>query len=358
MRIPVALLFLFVSVSLCSAGTENQDNPDKRPTKDFRGHRDAVVCLDFSPDGRLLVSGSTDGTVKLWDVEGARKIRDYYPRGKVIDARITTEIVSRNIECVAFSPDGKSIIEATLEPSQDAVVRSWDPESGDDSRVLVSGQFGIRCFVYTHDGKHILTSERDPAKWKHSIVMRDAETGKVTRKIAEENIAATNMAISPDGKLLALAGASKIHILDLESGKLLKGDLSHKKAIRSVAFSPNGKLLVSGSADDTIRIWRVKSGELDREIECEQDGVYAACFSPSGKAVVSAGANNTIKVWKPKSGVLHARYWGHLDRVLCLAFSPDGKILASGSRDSVIALWDFDDPEEEDVKDAELDWRD
>jgi WD40 repeat protein len=354
----------------CVAAVGAQDTPDIRPRADLRGHRGPVKQIAYHPSGKLLVSAGIEGKIYVWDLETSRVARQLFPHGKTVVGNTAAGTIAatpapRRIESIALSPDGKLIGEAAVETSRATVLRLWDLESGEQLRMIAKDVPNLRCLAFHPAGKLIAANTRDRGAWQHKIVLKDLESGDTVAELTTAGLAATLLAFSTDGKLLASAGARKIHIWNVATRKLLHTIDGHKKAIQSICFSPNGKMLVSGSVDDTVRIWSVETGKLDREIEAEQDGVFAVAFSPSGRTIASAGADKTIKLFKPKSGKMYARLWGHLDKVLCLAFSTDGKTLASGSRDTTIALWDIDEPEDdeedeqdEDEDDEDWDWDD
>jgi WD40 repeat protein len=353
MKRRIALTPAVLVLGVCVAVGLGQDKPDIRPRADLRGHRGPVQHLAFHPDGKLLVSAGTEGKILLWNLETGRLVRQIYPRGKTVADSTAAPPVRRRIESLAFSPDGKMIGEAAAEATLATSLRLWNPEDGEEIRLLAHDVENMRCLAFAPDGKLVATNMRDPVKWGHKIVLRNLETGQIVTELRNDRLAASLIAFSADGKKLASAGARKIHIWDVAAQKLVHTIDGHKKAIQSICFSPDGKRLVSGSTDDTVRIWNVETGKMEREIEAEQDGVLAVAYSPSGRTIASAGADKTIKLWKPWSGKLRARLWGHLDKVLCLAFSPDGKTLASGSADTTIALWDIEEPEHEEGEEKE-----
>lgn len=354
--IPAALL---IGVSLCLTGGNEQRVPDIRPTDDLRGHRGPVTHLAFQPDGKLLASAGGEGRIRLWDVEKRSLVRQIFPLEKTVSGRILTNPAPRRIEAIGFSADGKVVGEVAVEPPDGAVLRLWDPETGQPIQEFARNVPDLRALAFAPEKKLVAFSMRDTKNWGQMIVIRNRETGETVAELRKSHMAATNLAFSPDGKLLAAAGAQKLYVWDVEAKKLLHDIDAHKKAIQSICFSPNGKLLVTGSTDDSVRIWKVDSGKKDREMDAKQDGVLAVAFSPSGRTIASAGADKTIKMWNPTNGATRHRLWGHLDRVLCLAFSPDGKTLASGSRDTTIALWPNDESDDkEDEADADEEWGD
>lgn len=327
---------------------QDQGAPDIRPIADLRGHRETVNHLAFSPDGKMLASAGAEGQVYLWDTAGRKILRKLFPKEKSVTAESLRANLTRRIESIAFSPDGKLLAEAAQETTGLSMLRLWNVETGEVERVLAEGVDNLRSVAYSPDGKIVAHNALDPLGWKHNIVLRDPASGKELGSMTDTNLAATVLAFSPDGKLLASGGGKKVHIWNVEQRKLLHAIEAHEKALQSICFSPNGKWVVSGGTDDKIKVWNVETGKMELEIKADQETVNVVAFSPSGKSIASGGKDRTIKLWKPKSGKKFARLWGHLDRVNCLAYNPVDGILASGSGDSTIALWKIDEPDEMD----------
>jgi WD40 repeat protein len=115
---------------------------------------------------------------------------------------------------------------------------------------------------------------------------------------------------------------------------------SHTKIVNSVVVTPDGQQIISGSADDTIKIWDLASGQLLRSLRSGQHGVTSVAVTPNGRQVVSAGYK-TIRVWDLTSGQLLRSMDGHTDVVNSVAVTPDGQQIVSGSKDKTIKVWDL-----------------
>jgi WD40 repeat protein len=113
--------------------------------------------------------------------------------------------------------------------------------------------------------------------------------------------------------------------------------MTHGGRVTSVAFSPDGERVVSGSFDDTVRVWEAATGE--EVARMTHDGlVYSVAFSPDGEMVVSGSQDGTVRVWQAATGTEVARM-DHVIEVTSVAFSPDGKWVVSGSEDGTARVW-------------------
>ena len=150
-----------------------------------------------------------------------------------------------------------------------------------------------------------------------------------------------SVAFSPDGKTIVSGSYDNtIRLWDTKGNPIGQPFTGHKADVISVAFSPDGNKIVSGSADDTIRLWDISSNPIGQPFTGHKADVRSVAFSSDGNKIVSGSADNTIRLWDTKGKRIGQPFKGHENVVNSVAFSPDGKTIVSGSRDWTIRLWD------------------
>ncbi|HXD30757.1 MAG TPA: caspase family protein [Pyrinomonadaceae bacterium] len=186
---------------------------------------------------------------------------------------------------------------------------------------------GISTFAWrTTTGS---SSPSDPVA-KPELVLQTGHTSRVNC-----------IAFGPDGTWLASGGAdNSIKIWDVRSGRELRPLNGHTGWIKALAVSRDGKWVASGSNDRTVRVWDVISGQQVKYFSGHTAAVESLAFSDDARLLASGSADNTIRVWDISSGTEKQTLKGHTGWVTALAFSPDGKLLASGSADHLVKLWD------------------
>ena len=294
----------------------------------LKGHDESITSLNFSPDGSLLASASRDNTVKIWRKNPTTKEFDWQP--------VTTLGHSDWVDKVSFSPDGKLLVTG----SKDQAVRIWRSD-GKLLKTLKGHQGWINWVTFSPDGQFIASASDDNTV----KIWRVDGTLLTTLPGHEEGITVVNF--SPDGKILASAGRNGIVKLwqreqkDGENSftyRAYKNLEQHKGTVWSLNFDSKGERLASAGDDNIINLIDVNSGKLLKTFKGHSDAVVSVSFSPDNKLLASASYDKSVKLWSlnpPKLPVLE----GHSDRVLSIAWSPDGKILASSSRDNTVKLW-------------------
>jgi len=289
-----------------------------------------VLCIAFSPDGRILAAGDENGTVTLWDVVSGRVVHAL--------AGHTGAVFS-----VGFAPDGKTLASG----SDDETVKLWDVATGQMSRTLSGHELWVNSVVFAPDGKVLASGSAD-----RTVKLWDIATGHVLDTFSGHTDWVRSVAFSPDGNVLASGScgesdaqdpskciAGEIRLWDVATGQMLHTFAGHAGWVRSVAFSPHGETLASGGSDYTVKLWDVERGQILRTLDGHTGWVNGVVFAPDGKVLASGSDDHTVNLWSVATGqVLHA-FSDHADWVNSVVFAPDGKTLASGSKDGTVILW-------------------
>ena len=289
------------------------------------GHTDVVRSVAWSPDGKTLASGSDDNSIILWDVKTG------YPLKPPLTGH------TDSVYSVAWSPDGKVLASG----SDDNVIILWDVKTGQPLGPALVGHTGtVRSVVWGPDGKVLASGSDD-----NSLILWDVATGKPLQPpLTGHTDSVYSVAWSSDGK--ALASGSKDHTIRLwtaATGQPLGPPLTgHARSVNNVTWSPDGKTLASGSADNRIRLWDAATGQpLGPPLTGHARPVYVVSWNPDGNTLASGSEDNSIILWDVKTGQpLGSPFNGHTGTVYSVAWNPDGKVLASGSDDNSIILWD------------------
>ena len=174
------------------------------------------------------------------------------------------------------------------------------------------------------------------------MFLYDAVAGKLSRIFSGHVDFVNGLAFSPDGKMLASAGAEGRTLLwEVATGKRLKTLLGHANEVNAVAFSPDGALLASASVDSTVILWNITTGRQIRTLAGHQGSVRSVAFSANGQKLVSAGEDTRILVWDPATGLLKNQLPGPPAAINALAFGPDGNLHAA-SENSEVSEFDKD----------------
>jgi WD40 repeat protein/transcriptional regulator with XRE-family HTH domain len=289
------------------------------PLRTYEGHTDWVYCVAFSPDGTRLVSGSDDLTVRLWDVHSGQLLKTI--RGH-----------SRRVRSVAFSPDG-TVFAST---GDDQTIRLWDAASGQLLNTLLGHNDRIWSVVFSPDGTMLASAGQDQV-----VRLWDATSGQPLKVFSGHKNWLRSVKFSPDGaKIVSCSDDQTIIIWDVQGGHILNTLVGHRNWVWSASFSPDGTRIASGSEDYTVRLWDAQSGQLLRIMLGHSGRVRTVTFSPDGTMLASGSEDQCVRLWDAKSGQLFRTLQGHSSRVRAVAFSPDGTALASGGDDQLIRFWD------------------
>jgi WD40 repeat protein/transcriptional regulator with XRE-family HTH domain/GTPase SAR1 family protein len=284
----------------------------------YKGHTNWVVSLAFSSDGKTLASGSTDYTVKLWDVSTGQCLQ-------------TLQGHDNDVWSVAFSPDCDMLASG----SDDLTVRLWSVSTGECKRIF-QGHFNwVISVAFSPDGQMLFSSSGD-----HTIRLWDVNTGECKKTFRGHRDGVRSISLSPDGQTLASASEDQtVRLWDISTGECLKIFQGHSNRVLSVAFRAQGDILASGSFDSSVKLWDLSTGECKRTFQGHSNFVWSIAFRAQGDIVASGSYDQTVKLWDVSTGKCRRTFQGYSNQVTSVAFSPDSQMLTSSSVDHTVKLW-------------------
>jgi WD40 repeat protein len=247
------------------------------PRLTFQAHKKAILALAYSPDGKTLLSAGLDGTPRLWEASTGKQ-----------RAELTWHTAP--VLCAAFTPDGETIATG----SSDGTVRLWDAD-GKGRRTLTGHEGAVRCLAFVADGKYLLTGGSDGTfkQWKVATEENPTELLKTDRSIAA-------LARTRDGRAVFVAnGNGTVTYLDLTTGKSRRILDRSVEMLQGLAVSPDGRTLaVCGRLDSQVRRYDVATGKELSKLDWHTAEVSAVAYSADGNILFTAGMDGAVRLWR------------------------------------------------------------
>jgi WD40 repeat protein len=301
------------------------------PLHVWEGHPEGVRRGVLTTDGRILVSGAWDGTIKIWDV----------PTGK---EQKTFPVLAPGLQALAVSPRGENFATA----ANDRVVRIWDTKTG-KPKAAWPGHIGqITALAFAPDGATLASAGGDRFS-PGALKLWNVATGKERFPIAPFKLRLWGLAYAPSGNSVAVAGGdSTVQIVDTNTGKVFSS-LPLPAYGRSVAFSPDGKLLAVNYGDKgEVRIVGVDDGRERSHLRVPEGGhEFALSFAPDNRRLLTPCGDGTSIIWdvSQEPAKVLATLRRHEGKVCFGIIFPDGRTVVTGGDDGTIRLWNVGRPE-------------
>lgn len=292
-------------------------------------HDGTINATAFSPDSRTVLTGSLDGTARLWDVATGS------PQSESM--RHTSSVLA-----VAISPDGRTL----LTVSKDQMAQFWDVATGQPRGKPLPHETAVTALTFLPDGNTVLTGCMDgTVRWwdvvtgeRRSEPLRFADdTGQV-------------VTFSTDGKMVLIkADDNTAQLYDVAMGAPCGQPLKHNGVITAAAFSANGKLVLTGSIDRTARLWDTSTGTPLGEPFIYTQSIFSVALSPDGLVALTGSGDNIARLWDVATRKVMGQPLRHDGSVVAVSFSPDGKKILTASSDNTARLWDVSNPQQWDA---------
>jgi WD40 repeat protein len=318
----------------------------------------AVRGVDISPD-KGAVAGGRSNQIYIWDAKTGNHVRTLVDKDLVTAEKKPVEAAHMSIvESLAYSPDGKLIASGSFQE-----VKIWEAESGALKQKLTGFADRVVALAFSADGK-LLATGGGPATEDGEVKIFDMTAGakqimeiKATDPKNNHSDTVFGVSFSPDGKLLASCGADKfIKVFavvpipadpakkteEIAAGKFIKSFEGHTHHVLGVGWSPDGKLLASCGADNVIKIWDYEKGEQVRPINnAHAKQITRLVFIGKTPTFLTCSEDQTVKKWNITNGnsAPPANFPGATDVLYAVAASPDGQLVASGGEDGVVRLY-------------------
>ena len=305
----------------------------------FTGHQGIVTGVRFDRGDSLIISGSVDSTIKLWEPTSGRLVHQInHPGG---------------ISYLDLNKDAQYIVTG----SYDRKVRLWNT-NGTLLKEFAGHQGTVWTVAFSDDATKIASSGDDA-----EIRIWDIASGQLLRTLKGHDRIVWSVKFSPDGTMLASASFDfTVKLWNVADGKVLWDNRQHTETVVDLAFSHDGRILASTSDDKTIKLWNVNEKSLIRTMKVAEH-VQAAAFSPDDTRLMTGGRDKPMigeflqnflgdskmnkgvsaRLWDVKSGKLLQTFTSHANDVMDVAYSHNGKLIATASADKTVEVWRIDD---------------
>jgi WD40 repeat protein len=287
-----------------------------QPIRTLTHHKSAVRCVAVGPDGRRAVSGAVNGSMIVWDLGTGKPLN-------VIKAH------SASLESIAVSPDGRRALSGSLDKS----VVLWDLETGHKIRTYLKHTEWVNAACFDVDCTRAISGSQDK-----TIVVWDLESGTAIRTFDRHSERISGVSVRPDGRFALTCSYEEALMWELDSGEIAQVLRYSPYLIRCVCFTPDGTRALTGHSNGAVMLWDLDSGRAIHEFEGHTDTVSTVSVSTDGRLALSGSHDGSAMLWSLGAFASTAGA-GHAGEVTNLAFAPDGTALLSAAEDQTVVLW-------------------
>jgi WD40 repeat protein len=285
----------------------------------LEGHTDKVWTVTLLPDGLRALSGSLDGTLKLWDLAAGAVLQTFVGHVHAVTA-------------TAVLADAQRAVSG----SADCTLKLWDLASAAVLQTFEGHTQWVRSVAVLTDQQWMLSGGED-----REIHMWDLESGALIHTFSGHRGAVRAIVQCDADRALSASADRTLRLWDLESRLLVATFEGHTNWLNSVAVLAHGQQALTASDDGTIKQWDLASGALLQTLTGHAGGINSVTALRDGRHAISAGDDGTVKLWDLAGGRLVRSFDGHADWVRAVTVLPDGQRALSGSDDGTLKLWDM-----------------
>jgi WD40 repeat protein len=281
-------------------------------------HVGLVKAIDFSPDGKSLVSGGADGIVRFFGIEED-------------SVRSLTRRHDGTIQAVRFSKNGERF--ATGDSS--GIIQLWNSAGVPIGEPVQAHTDSVLSLAFSFDGQTLVSGSAD-----NTIGLLTEDGELLMDPISRHTEAVQSVAFSPDSDLFVSGSLDgQVYLWNVEGKQVGAAVSNHGSEIVSLDFSPDGDKFAGGYIDGYVQIWDADGALSGKAFKVHDDYLLSAEFSPDGQTLVTSGADKTVRLWTISGVAIGEPFKGHSGSVYAATFSPDGKLIASAGSDAMVRIW-------------------
>lgn len=314
--------------------------------KILHGHTRWVLSVRFNHNSSTLASSGGDCDIRLWNIAEGNCTNIF--KGHI-----------SSVYSVGFSPDDKTLVSG----GNDNLIKLWNVNTGGCIKTLHGHKNSVFSISFSPDGRTIATGS-----WDYSVRLWDVEQGTCFKVLQGHTSEVESVIFCNKGEnIISSSMDSTVRWWDVNKGVCIRTLHGNNARTLSVKFKPvnlesvnkafpedincvssqennnHKNTLASAGLDGSIRLWDITSGYCTKILQGHTDWVWSISFSPNADILASGSSDRNIKLWDINTGQNIATFSGHLSKIKSVTFSPDGKTLASVSDDKCVKLWSLEE---------------